>query len=176
MVTCIFFSNLWGAFLCYVWYSLAYLAARPAASQTWKHLKNPLVFIGPKPYAPFSRNTRSDHISEDRRSKNRPKINAPKRPHETRHNEQKNTILDVKIVHFWSQKSLPKTTWTPRARARTHRESKNRFGSALGQPPGRKKNFGNFQKRPGKIFGPPRGRQVPVTEPPRAYSWAAGEG
>ena len=91
----LFVSNLWGAFLCYVWYSLAYLAARPAASQTWKHLKNPLVFTGPKPYAPFSRNTRSDHISEDRRSKTRPIINAPKRPQETRHNEQKNTIFDA---------------------------------------------------------------------------------
>ena len=48
--------------------SVAFLAAWPAAPRTCEHLENPLVFVGRKPYAPFSRSARSNRISEDTRS------------------------------------------------------------------------------------------------------------
>jgi hypothetical protein len=55
-------------FLCYVLSPVAFLAAWPAAPRTCKNLENPLVFVGRKPYAAFSRSARSKRISEDTRS------------------------------------------------------------------------------------------------------------
>ena len=48
--------------------SVAFLAAWPAAPRTCKNLENPLVVVGRKPYAAFSRSARSKRISEDTRS------------------------------------------------------------------------------------------------------------
>ena len=47
---------------------------------------------------------------------------------------------------------VSKSTWKPRARRSQLRDPQNRLPSALGEPPGRKKNFGNFQKRPRGIL------------------------
>ena len=56
----VYLSDLGVAILWSVWYPVACLAARPAASRTWKNHENPLVFIGRKPSAPFSCNARND--------------------------------------------------------------------------------------------------------------------
>ena len=48
---------------------------------------------------------------------------------------------------FLEPKIVTKTTWKPRARTSPLRESRNRFWSALGEPPGPKNNFGKCQKR-----------------------------
>ena len=58
----------WVLSLFYLLSSVAFLAAWPAAPRTCKNLENPLVFVGRKPYAPFSRSARSNRISEDTRS------------------------------------------------------------------------------------------------------------
>ena len=63
-----FFMFVWVLSLFYVLPSGAFLAAWPAAPRTCKNLENPLVFVGRKPYAPFSRSARSNRISEDTRS------------------------------------------------------------------------------------------------------------
>ena len=55
---------------------------------------------------------------------------------------------------FFEAKIVRKTSWEPRARRSTLRASKNRSPSALGEPPGSKKIFGNFQKRPRRVFRP----------------------
>ena len=67
---------------------------------------------------------------------------------------------------FLKPKIDSKTTWKPRARRSPLRESKNRFRSALGEPPGPKKNFGNFAKRPGGIFGALFQKQARAMEAP----------
>ena len=56
----VYLSDVGLAILWSVWYPVACLAARPAASRTWKNHENPLVFIGRNPSAPFSRNARND--------------------------------------------------------------------------------------------------------------------
>ena len=55
-------------FLCYVLSPVAFLAAWMAAPHKCKNVENPLVFVGRKPYAPFSHSARSNRISEDTRS------------------------------------------------------------------------------------------------------------
>ena len=68
---CAFFEYLkvvLAQFLSYMLSSVAFLAAWPAAPRICKHLENPLVFVGRKPYAPFSRSARNNRISEDTRS------------------------------------------------------------------------------------------------------------
>ena len=63
-----FFMFVWVLSLFYLLSSVAFLAAWPAAPRTCKNLENPLVFVGRKPYAAFSRSARSKRISEDTRS------------------------------------------------------------------------------------------------------------
>ena len=46
--------------------------------------KNMLVFVGRKPYAPFSRNAGRDRISEYTRSKNQTKNDLKNNPHGNR--------------------------------------------------------------------------------------------
>ena len=64
----VFFMFVWVLSIFYVLPSVAFLAAWPAAPRTCKNLENPLVFVGRKPYAAFSRSARSKRISEDTRS------------------------------------------------------------------------------------------------------------
>ena len=65
-------------FLCYIWCSVAFLAAWPAPPRTCKNLEKTLVFVGRKPHVPFSRSARSKQISEGMRSKHRWKMSSTK--------------------------------------------------------------------------------------------------
>ena len=51
----VFFLFVWVLSLFYLLSAVAFLAAWPAAPRTCKNLENPLVYVGRKPYAPFSR-------------------------------------------------------------------------------------------------------------------------
>ena len=53
---------------------------------------------------------------------------------------------------FLEPKVVTERTWKPRARRSQLRDLQNRCPSALGDPPGPKKNFGSFQKRPRGIL------------------------
>ena len=53
---------------------------------------------------------------------------------------------------FLELEALPKTTWKPRARTRTCQDPKNRFPSALGEPPGPKKKVLQLPRAPWKKF------------------------
>ena len=53
---------------------------------------------------------------------------------------------------FLEPKTVTERTWKPRARRSQLRDLQNRCPSALGEPPGAKKNFGSFQKRPRGIL------------------------
>ena len=53
---------------------------------------------------------------------------------------------------FLEPKIVTERTWKPRARRSQLRDLQNRCPSALGEPPGPKKNFGSFQKRPRGIL------------------------
>ena len=68
MIVFKFFNVILILSLFYLLPSVAFLAAWPAAPRTCKNLENPLVFVGRKPYAAFSRSARSKRISEDTRS------------------------------------------------------------------------------------------------------------
>ena len=62
------FLFVWVLSLFYLLSAVAFLAAWPAAPRTCKNLEIQLVFVGRKPYAPFSRSARSNQISENTRS------------------------------------------------------------------------------------------------------------
>jgi len=83
--------------LCYFLSFVAFLAAQPAASRIWKKAKNPLVFVGRKPYAPFSRNTRIEQFSEDRRSKNRSQNSSKNNPQGSMKHDPKMIIFEAKM-------------------------------------------------------------------------------
>ena len=66
-------------FLCYVLSPVAFLAAWPAAPHKCKNVENPLVFVGRKTYAAFSREGRSDQIVEGLGCKNPPENRLQKK-------------------------------------------------------------------------------------------------
>ena len=68
IVIFMFFLFVWVRSLFYLLSAVAFLVAWPAAPRTCKNLEIQLVFVGRKPYAPFSRSAQSNRISEDTRS------------------------------------------------------------------------------------------------------------
>ena len=77
--------------------SVACLAACFAASRKLKKCENPLVFVGRKRHAAFSRKGRSDQILQLLGGKNQPKNKCKKSPHGTTEQVSKMIIFEVKI-------------------------------------------------------------------------------